>query len=140
MPEESTTPDLVELVRRQLDAVNHRDAETLASFAAPDVVYDTSPAGFGVYEGQEAIRVFITGYWDLFEDLRFELEEVLDLGNGVTFSVNRQHARPIGSSAEVQAREAHVTAWVDGKVKRVTVYSDIDEARAAAERLAEERG
>jgi len=28
----------------------------------------------------------------------------------------------------------------DGKIARITNYTDIDEARAAAERLAEERG
>jgi ketosteroid isomerase-like protein len=139
MSAESTARDLVELVRKQLDAVNRRDADALASFAAPDVVYDTSPSGFGVYEGQEAVGAFIEGYWDLFEELRFELEEVVDLGNGVTFAVNRQHARPVGSTAHVQTREAHVTEWAEGKVKRVTVYIDIDEARTAAERLAEER-
>jgi hypothetical protein len=30
--------------------------------------------------------------------------------------------------------------WEDGLIVRVTNYTDIDEARAAAERLAEERG
>jgi ketosteroid isomerase-like protein len=139
MPEESTAPDLVELVRKQLDAVNRGDADALATFAATDVVYDTSPSGFGVYEGQEAVGAFVEGYWGLFDELRFELEEVVDLGNGVTFSVNRQHARPVGSTALVQTREAHVTEWAEGKVKRVTVYIDVDEARAAAERLAEEQ-
>jgi hypothetical protein len=39
----------------------------------------------------------------------------------------------------VQAREAHVTEWQDGLAVRVTVYIDVDEARAAAERVAEER-
>jgi hypothetical protein len=29
--------------------------------------------------------------------------------------------------------------WVDGKIARVTVYPDLDEARAAAEQLAKER-
>jgi hypothetical protein len=29
--------------------------------------------------------------------------------------------------------------WEDGKIVRMTNYRDIDEARAAAERLAEER-
>jgi hypothetical protein len=33
-----------------------------------------------------------------------------------------------------------VTEWVEGRVVRVTVYIDIDEGRATAERLAEERG
>ena len=115
--------------------MNRRDFDALMSYAAPDLVYDTSPSGFGVYEGLAAIRTFITGYWDTFEELRLELEEFLDLGNGVTFAVARHHARPIGSTAPIQAREAQVMEWMEGRVMRVTVYIDIDEARAAAQRL-----
>jgi hypothetical protein len=37
-------------------------------------------------------------------------------------------------------RDAWVCDVVEGEVVRLTVYPDIDEARAAAERLAEERG
>jgi ketosteroid isomerase-like protein len=133
------TPDLVELTRRTLEAVNRRDLDTLMSLAAPDVVYDTSPSGLGVYKGQASIRAFIKGYWDAFEELRFELEELLDLGDGVTFSVNRQDARPVGSAAHVRTREAHVTEWIEGVVVKLTVYTDIDEGRAAAERLAASR-
>ena len=140
MSEESTPPDLVEVVHRQLEAVNRRDFDALLPYAAPNVVYDTSPSGFGVYVWVAAIREFIEGYWKAFEDLRFELEEFVDLGNGVTFAVNRHHARTIGSTAPIQAREAQVTEWNDGRVVRITVYMDIDEARAAAERLAQERG
>jgi hypothetical protein len=33
-----------------------------------------------------------------------------------------------------------VVTWIDGLIERTTNYFDIDEARAAAERLAEERG
>jgi ketosteroid isomerase-like protein len=89
MSEGSTTPDLLELTRRSLEAVNRRDLDTLLSLAASDVVYDTSPSGLGVYEGQAAIRAFIKGYWEAFEELHFDLEELVDVGNGVTFSVNR---------------------------------------------------
>ena len=140
MTEESTTPDMEELNRRVVDAVNRRDFDALLPYAAPNVIYDTSPSGFGVYVGIAAIREFIEGYWKAFEELRFELEEFVDLGNGVTFGVNRHHARLVGSTAPIQAREAQVTEWNDGLVVRITVYIDIDEARAAAERLAEERG
>jgi ketosteroid isomerase-like protein len=80
----------------------------------------------------DAIREFVEGYWRTFDELSFELEEFVDLGNGVTFTVNRQHACPAGSSAHVQAREAHVTEWKDGLAVRITVYIDIDEGRAAA--------
>jgi ketosteroid isomerase-like protein len=140
MPEESTTPDLAEITGRGVDAVNRRDFDALMSYATPDLVYDTSPSGFGIYEGLAAIRAFITGYWDTFEEFWLELEEFVDLGNGVAVAVARHHARPIGSNAPIQAREAQVTEWVEGRVVRVTVYIDIDDARAAAERLADERG
>jgi ketosteroid isomerase-like protein len=139
MSEGSTTPDPAELTRLQVEAVNRRDFDALLPYAAPNLVYDTTPSGFGVYEGMAAIREFIEGYWETFEELSFELEEFVDLGNGVTFAVNRQRAVPSGSSAHVQTREAHVTEWKDGLAVRITVYIDIDEARAGAERLAEER-
>jgi hypothetical protein len=102
MPEEPATSDLAEITRRGIDAVNRRDFDTLMSYAAPDLVYDTSPSGFGVYEGLPAVRTFITGYWDTFEEFRLELEEFLDLGNGVTLAVARHHARPIGSTAPIR--------------------------------------
>jgi hypothetical protein len=57
----------------------------------------------------------------------------------VTFSVVGQHARPAGSIGYVQARQASVIEWVGGMTARITVYTDIDEGRAAAERLAEQR-
>ena len=137
-PEESTTSNLVQLVRSQFEAVNRRDLDAVMSLCPPDGVYDTSH-GVGTYEGPVAIRAFLKGWWDAFEELRFELEEVLDLGNGVTFAVVHQDARPAGSSGHVRAREAYVQEWVEGMTARVTTYVDIDEARAAAERLAAER-
>jgi hypothetical protein len=39
-----------------------------------------------------------------------------------------------------EARVAHVIESLDGLVVRDTTYTDIDAARAFAERLAEERG
>jgi ketosteroid isomerase-like protein len=136
MSEESATSDLLGLAPTQIEAVNRRDLDALMSLVARDAAYDTSPSGMGVYEGHEAIRAFIKGYWDCFEELRFELEEAVDLGNGVSFVVNRQIARPVGSAASVRTHEAHVIEWAAGIVVKVTVYNDIDEGRAAAERLA----
>jgi hypothetical protein len=37
-------------------------------------------------------------------------------------------------------RYAAVSAWVEDLLVRITMYTDIDEARAAAVRLAEEPG
>ncbi|MEA2153686.1 MAG: SnoaL-like domain [Solirubrobacteraceae bacterium] len=139
MSEESTTPDLVELMRRGLEAANRRDVDAGASFYAPDAVYES--AGMGAsFEGVAAIREFLGDFGGAFDEFGLEAEEILDLGNGVTLAVVDQKGRPHGSSGEVQMRYAAVAIWVEGMIERFTTYTDIDEARVAAERLAEERG
>jgi ketosteroid isomerase-like protein len=140
MSEESTTPVLVELTGRQLEAANRGDLDAFMSVFAPDAVYDASRDGLGVYEGQLAIRGLIGGWWAAFEDFRLTPEEFVDLGNGVGFAVLRHDGRPAGSTGYVNTRQAYVFELAAGLVARVTVYSDIDEAGAAAKRLAEERG
>jgi hypothetical protein len=139
MPEESTTPDLVELTRRQLEAANRGDLDAFMSVFAPDAVYDASRDGLGVYEGPVAIQGLIGGWWNAFEDFQLTLQEFLDLGNGVTFTVLRHDGRPAGSIGYVKTHQAYVSTLVDSLVEAITVYPDIDEARADAERLAEER-
>jgi ketosteroid isomerase-like protein len=138
MPEEATTPDLVELMRRRFDALNRRDLDEFLSGWAPDAVLDTGGM-MGTFEGVAAIRGFCEDWFASYEELWMEQEEVVSIGNGVVFAVLIQKARLVGSSGDVRHRNALVGVWVDGKVERSTAYTDIDEARAAAERLAEER-
>ena len=138
MPEESTTSDLVELVRRFNEAGNSGDFDLMLRFLAPDAVWEGALGG--TYEGPAAIRGLLEEWMGSYEELVVELEEVLDLGNGVTFSVLIQNGRPVGISGEVRFRHASISIWVEGLVVRTVIYLDIHEARAAAERLAEERG
>jgi ketosteroid isomerase-like protein len=135
--EESTAPDLVELTRRFVEAAGNTVS---LSFLAPDAVWDMAPYGMGTYEGLGAIRAFFEDWLDAFEEFAAELEEVLDLGNGVVFSVVVQGGRPRGSGGVIRVRYAAVVVWAKGLVERFTSYGDFDEARAAAERLARERG
>jgi ketosteroid isomerase-like protein len=140
MSEESTTPGLVELTGRQLEAANRGDLDAFMSVFAPDAVYDASRDGLGVYEGPAAIRGLIGGWWAAFDDFQLTPEELRDLGNGVALAVLRHDGRPVGSTSQVNTRQAYVLVLVAGLIARMTVYSDIDEAGAAAERLADERG
>ena len=140
MSEESTTRDLVELTRRGYESFSRRDLDALLSLFAPDAVLDTSPAGLGTYKGETAIRGFFEDWIGAFEEFEFEPEQIRDLGNGVVFAVARQTARPLGSAGTVQMHQGNVFVWVEGLIQRNTHYNDIDDARAAAERLAESRG
>jgi ketosteroid isomerase-like protein len=138
MSDESTTPDLVELGSRYLEAANRRDFDAMLGFFAPDAVWE-GMALRTPFVGVAAIRNFLQDWFASYEELRFAQEEASDLGNGVGFSVVTQKARLVGSSGEVRLRSGVVTEWVDGLIVRVTLYTDIDKARAAAERLAESR-
>jgi ketosteroid isomerase-like protein len=140
MPEESTSPDFAELVKRSVDAVNGRDFDQFAGFFGSDSVWDLSPMGLGIYEGSSAVRAFVEEWNGSYEEFELALEEVVDLGNEVVFAVVVQRARLTGSTAEVRMRYASVNSHERGLFERITNYTDIEEARAAAERLAQERG
>jgi uncharacterized protein (TIGR02246 family) len=136
--EESRTPDLAELVRGTIDPVNIGDLDAVMRLYAADCVF-VMP-GMGSLRGAPAIRAFIQEWFGSYESVWVEAEEILVLGNGVAFAVIRQGGRPIGSTGDVQMRYASVSVWTDGLVERIMNYTDTDEARAAAARLAQERG
>jgi ketosteroid isomerase-like protein len=146
MPEKPTTPDLMPLMQRvtglKTSEIEDRtsEIEDLMSLFAADSVWDMSRGGLGVIEGREAIRAFFEEWRGAYEDYEQEAEEIQDLGNGVAFAVFVQRGRPGDSTGWVEFRDARVLLWADGLIQRVTTFLDVDEARAAAERLAEERG
>jgi hypothetical protein len=139
MSEESATPDLVELTRLGLAAINRGD---FGVYNSPDIVLDTAGCGMGTFAGREAAIGFLKEWTSSFEDQTIEPDEILDFGNGVVLTVYDQEGRTIGATNYVRVRSAAVSVWMDGLILRTTTYPEthIDEARAAAERLAEERG
>ena len=141
MAEESTTPDLEESVRRTIEALNRRDFAAALSLYAPDVVVElVSVLEGGPLIGHEALRKFWRDLTESFQDFEFQGEDFNNLGSGLTFGVLVQRGRPHGSDRFIETRMGVVATWRDGRIARARNYQDVDEARAAAERLAEERG
>jgi ketosteroid isomerase-like protein len=141
MPEEATTADLVELTCLAFEAANRRDLDAVISFFASRTVFEGRMAD--TYEGRVALRSFLEDWFGAYEELEFKLEDVRDLGSGVVFAVVVQEGVPAGSAGHdrVWQREGWVFLWERGLIARLaTLYSDIDEGRAAAGALAESRG
>jgi ketosteroid isomerase-like protein len=137
---ESTTPDLAELNRRLLEAWNRRDVEAMMSFFASDAVWEATGPGAEHLRGLIAIRGHLEDNLRPYDEYQVRLEEFLDLGNGVSFSVTLHRGRLVGGSGVVQMRIGGVVLREGGLIVRVRTSINIDEARAAAERLAQERG
>ena len=132
MPEESTSPDAEEAVRRIVEALNRRDLDAALSLYTRDVVFELAPLGFGVLEGgpligHEALRKFLEDLTGSFEGFEFESADFHDLGSGVTFGVLVQRGRPHGSGRFVESRLGVVAIVRDGRIARVTNYQDVDQ-------------
>ncbi len=141
MSEESATHDLANRWQECADAHVRRDFDAMISFFASDAVWDASSAGVGRFEGAAAIRSFLEEWIGSFEEYEYNQEESHDLGNGVVFVVATFGGRPAGSSGGMTMHEqvGYAVTWTDGLISRVVGRADIDEARAATERLAAER-
>jgi ketosteroid isomerase-like protein len=141
MPEESTTPDRVERTRLAFAAWNRGDLdETLKDFA-PDAVWEAVPLGL-TFDGIAAIRSFLEDWRSTYDEYEIQPHEIRDVSNDVVLTVVRQMVLPAGSTGPTRIAEdwAFVFAWRGGRVVRAVAQQNIDEARAAAQRLAEARG
>jgi hypothetical protein len=140
MPDESTAPDLVELTHQLWLQIKRQDWAAVLGFFSPDAVYDMSPVGLGTFEGHAAMRRSWEEWWGTFPDGTWDVEDVLSMSQGVVFVEIETQSRVPCSASTVGMGGAFVYEWTDDKIAGVIAYRDIPEARAAAERLAEERG
>jgi limonene-1,2-epoxide hydrolase len=139
--EESTTPGALEAIRHFVKAINAKDyQEAAAAATSPDSVYDLSRSSMGIFKGRQAIRGFYEDWLAPYSDFKVELDEWRDLGNGVTFHVLRHRGQLAPGTGWVELRRGYVSTWGHEFIERSASYPEIDEARAAAERLAQERG
>src|SRR5271165_1085659 len=136
MTEEPATPDLAELVRSTFEAANRRDFDAILDLYSPEAIWLGTVDDA---EGVVAIRALWVSYYSAFEEVRLILDDVVDLGNGVVLAAHRHVGRLVGGAA-LSERRVFVYKFVDGRIGVASDFSDLNEARAVAERLAEERG
>ena len=139
MSQEGGAADPGELTRRLYEMADRGDFDAMMRLFRPDAVWNLSEAGIGTFEGATAIRRFVEDWQGSYDDYKVDVEEIVDLGKGVTLAVSLQTGRPTGSSGEVQIRFASIQICEDGLIVWMKNYNEIDQNRAAAERLAQER-
>ncbi len=84
-----------------------------------------------VYEGTDGVAAFLSEWVGAFEDWELELEALHDAGDRVVALVH-QRGKSKEAGMPVEMSFAQVWTLRDGKQARMEMYSDRDEALAAA--------
>ena len=124
----------VELVRKGIDAFNKGDFEAMLQLGnAEDFEYDWSRSlgpNRGIYRGLEGLREFVHDQWSTFEEVRLEAHEFIPRGQHVIVTATT-HGRGRQGVA-VTAKSAQLYTFEGGRLVRITLYQDREEALAAA--------
>jgi ketosteroid isomerase-like protein len=126
----------VEIVRRIMDAERRRDAATIFSLYDEGIEWDVSSAGaavagqIGILRGHEGVRHWMRTWYEGFEDVIYEVEELIDAGEHVMLVLS-QRGRGRASGAEVSVRMYGAWTMREGKVVRVAWFLDHDDALKA---------
>jgi ketosteroid isomerase-like protein len=124
----------VEIVRGHIEAWRAADAPRAVSFFDPYVVADVSRTDEidSAFYGPQAITEFFRRFAGTFEDYRWEIERLTDLGSGAVLAVLRETGRGKGSGVPVDRPLATLYTVIDGKIARITTFHSEREALEAA--------
>jgi ketosteroid isomerase-like protein len=124
----------VEVIREQFAATNRRDFARAMEFYVDDVSMDVRGGlNPGSFEGKEAVGDWFGDWIGTFEPgYLFEIQEVRDLGGGAVYVFATHGGRGRGSGVEVKGETAYLYRVRQGKIVRVALFMDAEEAREAA--------
>jgi ketosteroid isomerase-like protein len=122
----------VEIARHSLEAFGRRDIETMRRLNDPGLELDWS-ASIGVdaqvYRGFDAALGFYRAYFDAFDEIVFDEMHFIDAGDSVVVpNISRSRGR---GGVEVFARSTLVFTLDAGKIIRICLYQDTDQALKA---------
>jgi ketosteroid isomerase-like protein len=125
----------VEVVRRQFQALTHGFLDAATLFWHPDIDWRATEGAaddVGVMRGHDALRRYYEDWFDTFDELRAEVEEVIcDDHNRVTVSL-RFSGRGRGSGVLTQGRYYVACTVRGGQIISGREYDTRDEALEAA--------
>jgi uncharacterized protein len=128
----SVTRENVEILKEAYEALNRGEIEGALGVLEPDAEWhehsDLPEAG--VYRSRDAIRTFLLGYLESWEEFHQETEELIDSGDRVAVFL-RTAVKGKGSGIEVEGCYAHLWTMRGGRGVRVDAYADPSGAREA---------
>ena len=130
---ETMSRQTLEPVRNALQALNERDVDRYLSHCTRDVRLESPVAAIeGAYEGPRGIRRLFRDFRDAIPDFRLEIERLDTAGPDQVLALLRGSASGRVSGVPLHFALANLYELAEGKIRRVRVFVDPDEAKAAA--------
>jgi ketosteroid isomerase-like protein len=120
----------VETVRRAIAAINARDIDAYLACCTENVELLTPLVG-AEYLGADGIRRFLTDIEDAGPDFRIEVQTVRAVGGSHALAFVRVGSTGRASGIVTGAESTNVYDFIDGKISRVRIFLDRDEALKA---------
>jgi ketosteroid isomerase-like protein len=125
----------VEIVGRAITALNKRDIEDYLGCCTEDVTLRTPLAAVaGAHEGPEGIRRFFSDIEDTGPDFRIEIERMEAFSAERVLAFVRVTATGRASGVPTQVETANVYELTEGRIRRIDIYTDRQEALEAVGR------
>lgn len=123
MPQEN-----VETVERAIAAINARDIDAYLACCTENVELLISASVGAEYSGADGIRRFFTDIEDAGPDFRIEVQRVQAIDDGNVLAFLRVSSTGRASGIVTSAESANVYDLVEGKISRIRIFLDRDEA------------
>jgi uncharacterized protein len=123
----------VEIVRRAVAAVNQRDIDEYLACCTNDVQLSTPLAEIvGTYEGPDGIRRFFADLGDTSPDFTITTERLEAVGTDRVLAFMLVTGTGRASGIPQEARTVNIYDLADGKIERIRIFVDRDQALEAA--------
>jgi ketosteroid isomerase-like protein len=124
----------IEIVRRSTEAYSRGDLDaTLATWASDAVLDWSNSRGLepSVVRGTDEIRAYMEQFREAFDEVRIEIDDIFEAGEGVVIVENTAHFRG-RDGIKVSARSAWAVTLRDGQQTSLTLYQSRGDALEAA--------
>lgn len=125
----------IEIVEAAYEALNRGGADGLMAHLAEDVNWramEGAPDDHGPIHGKEAMHAHFQDWFDMFDDVRFEPIELIDVGDDQVVSVVHLTGRAKLSGVETEMTYAVVHTIGEGQMAAGREYATRQEALEAA--------
>jgi ketosteroid isomerase-like protein len=122
----------VEIVRRAVEAYEREGLDGSMRYYDPEIEWSSTDESIEpIYRGHDGVRRFFGSFAAEFDDLRYDVEELIDAGEQVIVTL-RVGGRGKASGAPVEMPRSFVCSLRDGRINRVRTYRERAEALEAA--------